>query len=223
MARNPTSEPRAQVCGQSTLTQTLRQLALSTATSLVLLCSCRGDARLAGTNIPHVEVRSVTHYGLTLDQQATPEQVAFVALRAIREDVQAKDKAAREQARSVQFDVCAADELADRENTRLSRDEFIYKVVDRWAPTVSHYVASVETDWGKSQAKFIRRDPRPAAKAKTDAEQAEIAMQVEDPSGDANARAVLLVWLAKDHGFWRVTHFGFDNKTRTLAPAAKNG
>lgn len=189
--------------------------AMLTGGSVILTCSCGGDARLAGKNIPHVEVRSVTHYGVVLDEQASPEQVAYVALRAIREDFEARDKQAREAARAIQFDVCAADELADRGNPRLTRDENVYRVVDRWTPTVSHYTANFESDWEKAKAKLVRRDvSKPAGKSST--ERTELAMQVEDPSGDARARAVMLIWLAKDRGFWRVTHFGFDNTTRTL-------
>ena len=29
--------------------------------------------------------------------------------------------------------------------------------------------------------------------------------------------ALLLVWLVKDHGLWRVTHLGFDRLTRVIA------
>jgi hypothetical protein len=46
----------------------------------------------------------------------------------------------------------------------------------------------------------------------------ELAMEVADPSGDPGAKAVMLVWLAKDSGLWRVTHVGFEPK-RALAIA----
>jgi hypothetical protein len=41
-------------------------------------------------------------------------------------------------------------------------------------------------------------------------------MEVRDPSGDPAAGVVLVAWLAKDSGFWRISHFGFDAGRRTI-------
>lgn len=198
-------------------------MVLALVSTAAVVCSCGRDARLAGKEIPHVEVREVAHYGMTLGAEAPPELVAAVLLRAIREDVHASDSAARDNARSIQFDLAAANEIAARNTTRLTRDEFVYKVVDRWAPTVSHYVSQFDEDIEKGKKKLVVRPPRPGARGKAGGEEIEVAMQLEDPGGDPNGGAVLLIWMVKDHGFWRVTHLGFDTRSRTLASRGGGG
>jgi hypothetical protein len=44
----------------------------------------------------------------------------------------------------------------------------------------------------------------------------EVLMEVDDPSGDPNARVVMIVYLARDKGFWRVLHLGFDQTRRSI-------
>ena len=178
--------------------------------------SCSRDVSLAGRAIPSVTVRTVSHYGVTLDEQASPEQVAYVLLRAIRDDFEASDGAGRKAALAIQFDICAANALQARNNTSSSRDEFVYKVVYRWTPTVSHYARGFETALQKAQARFVRRESPSAANSKNGAEECEILMEVDDPNGDPNAQAVLVVWLIQDSGYWRVTHLGFAPAKRSI-------
>jgi len=177
-------------------------------------CGCGRDVRLAGKKIRHVQVKAASHYGLVLDQAATPEQTAFAALRAIREDFFAPTRQAREDALDIQFDVAAADIIAGRNRTSLMRDEYIHHVVSLWTPTVSHYAGDFEIDPEKAIARFKNRGASRSPGG--DATECELAMEVADPGGDAAAKAVLLVRLAKDGGFWRVLHFGFEPR-RTLA------
>jgi len=186
------------------------------AATVIVWCGCGDDARLAGRKIRSVTVRGVTVYGVTLDQQASPEQVAFALLRAIRDDVSAKNREDREAALDKEFDLCAADVIQNKNHTSLPRDEFIHDVVYHWAPTVSHYAGDFDTEWGKAAARFVRKDLKPVKEAKTEATECEIAMQLADPSGDPKASVVMLVWLAQDGGYWRVTHLGFDPTRRTL-------
>jgi len=198
----------------------VRRIVVTAGLVAVLAWACGRDARLSGRKIPTVHVRSVSHYGVTLDSQASPEQVAFALLRAIRDDFESPDAASREKALSVQFDLCAANELAPRKKTNLSRDERIFRIVDLWTPTVSHYVRNFETDWDKARVKLMRREPKAPTTSKSGAEETEVAMVCDDPSGDPNSRVVLIIWLVKDTGFWRVTHLGFDPKMRFLAASA---
>lgn len=189
-------------------------LTATAAGALAVWCGCGGDARLAGHKIRSATVRSVTHYGVTLDQQAAPEQVAFVLLRAIRDDVAAKSKEDREAALDKQFDLCAANVLQKRNRTSMPRDELIHSVVYHWAPTVSHYVGDFETDWGKAAPRFIRG--KAAKDSKASPEETEVYMELADPSGDPKARVVMVIWMVQDGGFWRVTHLGFDPTRRSL-------
>lgn len=191
-------------------------LTVAAASGLAVWCGCGGDARLAGQRIRSVTVRSVAHYGVTLDQQASPEQVAYVLLRAVRDDVVAKSREERDTALDKQFDLCAATVIQNKNRTSLPRDEFIHSVVYHWAPTVSHYVSDFETEWDKAAARFVRRDLKPVKDSKNGAKECEVAMELADPNGDPKARVVMVVWMVQDGGFWRVTHLGFDPTKRSV-------
>ena len=181
---------------------------------------CDRNVRLADKDIRDVNVRAVTHFGITLDEQATPEQTAFVLLRAIRDDFFASDEAQRKAALNIQFDVAAADVIAARNPTSLSRDEIIYQVVNHWTPAVSHYVRGFETEWEKAKVRFLRVGPKPARNAKPGVEECQVLMEVEDPSGDLNAQVLLVVGLIQDSGFWRVRQVGFIPDARALPEKA---
>lgn len=183
---------------------------------LAVWSGCSRDVSLAGRNVRSVTVRAVTHYGVTLDENATPEQVAYVLLRAIRDDFLAATPEDREAALDRQFDLCAANMIQAKNRTAVSRDEFIYNVVYRWTPTVSHYVRNFETDWENAKTRFRRTAPRPMKGSDTDATACEVRMVLDDPSGDPNAHVVMVVWLAQDSGFWRVVHLGFDSTQRSI-------
>jgi len=189
-------------------------LSVTTAGALAVWCGCGGDARLADRKIRSAKVRSVTHYGVTLDQQATPEQVAFVVLRAIRDDVSATTNEQREAALDKQFDLCAASVLQKKNRTSMPRDEFIHSVVYHWAPTVSHYVGDFETEWDKAAARLVRATAPSDQPANP--EETEVYMELADPGGDPKARIVMVIWMARDGGFWRVTHLGFDPTKRSV-------
>jgi len=182
-------------------------------------CACGGDARLTGQKVRHAAVKTVSLYGLTLDQNASAEQVAFVALRAMREDALAEDAAAREAALDKQFDVCAAGVLAKTNRTSIPSDQYIYGVVNHWTPTVAFYAKDLETDWEKASTRLVRRDSTAAKDVKDESKECEVQMQLADPSGDPNASLVLVVWMALDDGYWRVTHLVFDSTRRTLGPS----
>jgi hypothetical protein len=158
----------------------------------------------------------VTHYGVTLDQEASPEQVAYVLLRSIREDVRATNETERESALDKQFDLCAADEIQRKNNTSLSRDELVHNIVWRWTPTVSHYVGGFELEQDKAVARFERRTLDSSLNAAANAGECEILMEVTGPEGDPNARVVMVIYFAKDNGYWRVTHLGFEPASRSI-------
>jgi len=186
------------------------------AAALGLWCACGGDARLAGKPLRSPTVKSVSLYGLTLDQKASPEQVAFAALRAIREDALAPDSASREAALDKQFDLCAADVLGARNRSSVLRDQYLHGVVYHWTPTVAHYAQGLETEWEKAAARLVKSDIASPKEGKDSVKECEVLMQLADPSGDPNASVVLVVWMVQDGGYWRVTHLGFDAARRTL-------
>src|SRR5262245_25390863 len=116
-----------------------------------LCAGCSRDVRLSGRNVPNVKVKAVTLYGQNLDETATAEQVVFAAMQAMREDFAAgKD---RDAALLKQFDLCAANVIRARNRGSLPADEFVYTVVYRWTPTVSHYLADFPKDWEAARAR----------------------------------------------------------------------
>ncbi len=171
-------------------------------------CGCGRDARLAGESLRNPTVRTVSHYGLTLDASAPPEKVAAAALRAIREDVLAKSTAERKAAQDIQFDLCAADVIAARNSTGLTRNEFVHYVVTEWAPTISFYVGDLDSDVARLAGRMTNRGSTRSGGDKQS--ECELAMEVESPDGDVNGKTVMLIWMARDHDHWRVSHFGFE-------------
>jgi hypothetical protein len=182
----------------------------------VLCAACNRDVRLADRKLRSVTVKAVTHYGVTLDQNGSPQQVAYVLLRAIRDDFLARTEEDREAALDKQFEICAANRIAARNRAYANRDELIYNVVYRWTPTVSHYVHDFETDWEKAKGRFAIGGPRPLQNSEDNSMECEVFMEVDDPSGDPNARVVMVIYLAQDKGFWRVLHLGFDQRRRSI-------
>jgi hypothetical protein len=195
----------------------LAVMGAAAAVAFALVAGCSRDARLAEKDVRSVEVRTVSHYGVTLDEQATPEQVAYVLLRAIKEDFEADSDEVRQAALDRQFDICAADVIRAKNRTTISGDEFVYNVVYRWTPTVSHYVDNFQTDWEEAKARLVRSETETAEPpADSATAECEVLMELEDPSGDRNARVVMIIWMARDRGYWRVVHLGFDPKRRSL-------
>ncbi len=187
---------------------------------LVLHAGCSRDVRLAQRKVRTVKVEPKTIYGMTLDENASPQEVTFVLLRAIREDFQAKTDEERESALDKQFDICAADVIQAQNRGTMARDEFVHNVVYHWTPTVSHYVNDFDTDWDKAKPRLVRVVKKPADLAAPDASTCEVAIEVADPDGDPNARVIIVVWLARDEGLWRVIHLGFESSRRTLGSLA---
>jgi hypothetical protein len=192
------------------------KLALAIPVGVLFWGGCHRDAHLADQQLRHPEVKTVTHYGLTLDQDATPKQVAYVLLRAIRDDSLAKTKEDRERALDIQFDLCAATEIANANPTSLTRDELIFEIVHHWTPTLSHYVDDFETEWEKAKARFAVSHTKSRNEAESGPDECKVLMQLNDPSGDPNARVVIVIWLVRDEGYWRVLRPGFDPYHRSI-------
>lgn len=192
------------------------QLSLALGLGAALWLACGRDARLADRKLRRPEVKTVTHYGVTLDKNASPKQVAYVLLRAIRDDVLTKTDEQRQHALDIQFDVCAAGEIQKINPTSLTPDEFVFQVVHRWTPTVSHYVRDFEMEWEEADARLVTARPRTAKGSANDADQRQVLMEVKDPSGEPNAQVVLVIWLVRDEGYWRVSRLGFDPRRRSL-------
>ncbi len=185
---------------------------------------CRKDARLAGRQIPHVTVRTVTDGDVVLDRSASPKQVAYALLKAVRDDVRATSAQTRETAFRRQLDLCAPDAIFARyeERHRLSRpeykadrDETVYGVVQSWAPTFAHYVDTFDFEWPEAQKAMVLRDGTKLAEHAS--AEKHVLLEVADPGGAEQATAVAQLTLVSENGYWRVLNVGFVAGQRHLA------
>ena len=188
------------------------------------LYGCGRDARLVGKNLPtDLTIRPVTHYGLTLDDKATPQQVGFVLLRAMKEDYNAKDPEARKAAMNILYDITAMDDILALHPTGLNPADSIYTVVKNWTPTVSHYAAQLPTEWESAKDRLTATKPQPTKTGRAGVMECQVLFQLDDPQGDPNGRAVFFGSLVQDKGLWRVRTVGFVPNRRILATKTKDG
>jgi hypothetical protein len=183
---------------------------------LMILVGCSSKKE----EIPPAEVKAVTAYGMTLDDSATPKQVAFVLLRSIADDVQAaqahdteKQKAALRITHSLGAFIAIEKGLQrvskeDPIAIQISqdRDAGLYEFTRLWAPTVSHYIRSFDTDF------------ETAARRMRISNQTAITVQVlydvcHDPAKPTEQTATIDIELTRENGgvlsYWRVARVGF--------------
>ena len=151
------NSPRFRSCSRPPVLRRLGGAAAALAVTLTLsgLTGCGSEEE-----IPPTVVKSVTAYGLTLDNRATPQEVAFALLRSIADDVkaaQAYDTKAQKEALRVTHSLAAYSTIAARigvSNTQGGRaqtekglrEKKVYSFVKGWAPIVAHYVRSFDVD-----------------------------------------------------------------------------
>lgn len=187
---------------------------------------CREDARLVEHKIPHVEVTTVRDQGVELGPEATPVEVAFVLLRAVRDDVLAgSNRQAREQALQRQMAVADPDFIFGRYRQIMGpravyeRDEWVYKAVSRWAPAAAFYVDSFDFDLEAARSRLRVRPT--SEREQWPGETVQVDLPVKHPGGVTGADVVVRVRLHKhEGGYWRVFHLGFA-KTRGLSTTTR--
>lgn len=186
-------------------------LAIGTA----LLTACKHEQRTVGQEARNVVVQTVTEYGLTLDQSADPRMVAYVLLRAIKDDIEAGDDIeAREAALDRQLAISAPDTIFHRSVRKgLGRDENVRRVVWHWAPTLGHYKDDFPLDWPAAEKRMVQSPVRSALDQRY---WTRVLIELADPSGDPNASVIAQVQLVSERGYWRVVQVGFKRGTRQL-------
>ncbi|MCO6438102.1 MAG: hypothetical protein J5J06_13495 [Phycisphaerae bacterium] len=190
----------------------------------VALGGCARDARLADQHLRRPVVRTVEHFGIRLDKEATPKQVAYVLLRALHDDVFAKSAAERESALDVEFDVVAADQLRGNSKGSEAEDEALFRIVYHWAPAVGYYAKQLPVDWESAEKRFAQLGPRPVRRGGVDTEESYVLLELADPQGDPDASVVLNVSLVRDSGYWRVIRLAYEPSARHFArPVPQTG
>ena len=140
-------------------------LVLMASVGILAMTGCTGEKP-----VPPAKVQTVTAYGLTLDENATPEQVAFVLLRSLADDVQAAqahEHVKQEEALHRTFSLAAYNtierrfiEAATHSKARQQnslgekRDRKLFEVVELWGSIVAYYVPSFDTDPQQAMAKM---------------------------------------------------------------------
>ena len=179
-------------------------------------------------------VTTVTAYGQTLDADATPQQVAFVLMRSLRDDVeaaQAHDRKAQREAFRTTFALAACSMIDERLAETYARPvadsdasepivmkERVYEIVNHWAPIVAYYVGSFPRDFEQAA------DRMRVVKIGPDDGTAMVLYPVQhDPDQAAHGEPVLLeIELVKESAtdgpqrFWRVARVAFRGPMPTV-------
>ncbi len=192
-----------------------------------LMTGCK-DPHLAGAQIPQVVVAVVdTSDGVTLDENASPVEVAYAFFRAARADylaAQAEGKRDEQmEAFNRQIQLAAASRIAanldrihDRERLAVqhSRDESVFQIVRVWTPIVAYYIDDFAADHDDMVGRM-----RMNLTATGDA-------IVRLDVSHAMSHATVKVLLAREpddqdasKSYWRIYQVGFsDPRAQTVAP-----
>lgn len=196
--------------------------------ALTALSALLGGCADPTEDVPPAKVTSVTHYGLTLDESASPQQVAYVLLRSLAEDVraaQAHKTEEQKQAALVTWSLAAPSEIERRildtlrktakdptkyKSLGAKRDQEIHRIVNLWASIVAFYVGSFDTDAASAIGRMNVSQPR----------ENEAVVLYEawpdppTPQEEFNRHHLIRVELVKEPGdaekqYWRVARVSF--------------
>ncbi len=129
------------------------------ALGLLLAAGCRSDAPSPAREFLPPGNEVVVAYDLTLDAQATPEQVAWVLLQALREDLRHPVGSSpwREvmalECRLADVELLRA-QLTGARLTAEEREHFIYDLVKNWAAKVHYYAPGLEGEFAAARRRM---------------------------------------------------------------------
>lgn len=207
---------------------------------LFVLIGCLAGGCVDSTDrLPPPKVETVTAYGMTLDESATPKQVAYVLLRSLAEDVKASqaqppDREAQREANLITWSVAAPNVIEQRilatarqqandpnryKSLGENRKQEIYRVVNLWAPIVAYYVGSIDKD---PQAAMERMQVQSSSEERVAHVFYEVWPDASRP--DADRHQTLDIELVKEKGedgkeYWRVARVGYRAQATGAATA----
>ncbi len=200
----------------------LQPFALIVPAMLLLLTGCEGREPM---DIPDAVVEPFSAHGITLDEDATPQEVVFVLTRAIHDDVkgaQADDHTRHKEAVDLQFRLAAysvierrllqAMKSADGPEIKSlgdDRAEDLYLVVQQWGSILGHYVDGFQNTFQEAsdrmgvEPKSVSRvlvtyevEANPDAATEEDRQPATLEFEVVEEKADGK-------------GYWRVAKVDF--------------
>ncbi len=217
---------------------------LAAAVVLSVLGGCRNQ-EAPPEDLKPVVVGPVEMHGVSLGPDATPQQVTYVLMQALKETATAgrlreRDRERRKKLMENQLQLAAPQRIyrnlhADAETAGIAarqRDEAVYRIVKLWAPIVARYVDSFPADPAQGTAamrlRWLDKD-----KEKGDAR---VSYDVTDPVD--GSQVTLQVYLTQETGpdggakYWRVYRLGYvpfgqddpaATRRATTAPTTHNG
>lgn len=188
-----------------------------------------GCSKPAEEKAPPLVVKTVEYKGVSLDSKASPQQVAYVLLCALADDVRAAQAHRAEDqkaARDLAFSLVAPKALEARilnvnaqfrgehKASLVDRDQKLYKITDYWAPIVAHYIDSFPADpAAATQRMWVRANPA-MTMAHVYLGVAHRAPAAEAPPAGADT-ATLDIEMAREvpdaggEPYWRVVRIGY--------------
>lgn len=196
---------------------------------MLINASCR-DPGMAEVDADDGVVRTVTAYGVSLDASADPQDVAYVLLRAIRDDVlaaQRGDNPAREEAEALERSIAAPQRIHQLvkpyfKQSGLPEDvspaHAVRSATRFWAPIAAHYVADLDLTPEAARARMVL--------VSQSADVGAVHIDVENPQD--HRRTTLAISVTKEDGHWRVFKVDYtllsvarmSRKRETVSPPA---
>ncbi len=139
------------------------------ATGVILACGCTDRRGQQISDYVPASNGVVTSHGMTLDENATPEQVVWVLLSAIREDVRTKVNTQDwKDLMKLQCQLANVELLRSRAGTagrgrNLDSDGLFFSIVRGWAPALNWYAESFDDEFEAARARMTSKpinDPR---------------------------------------------------------------
>ncbi len=182
---------------------------------LFILCGCvnRQAPQAADYLPPSNEV--VTAYGVTLDENETPEQTVWVLLMAIRDDVRTKintpqwQKLMKLQCRLANIELLRSSSAVSKRASREKSEEIFFKVVKGWAPALNYYAEHFDDTLEAAMARMSSRSDTDKSLPEDNqtiqvVDYVLTAQQSDSPAG-LNSGVTIRFRLSKTQkGYWRV-------------------
>ena len=186
------------------------QLALVAA---LLTGGCK-DPSIVGKAVFPVDLKPVEAFGRVLDEQAPPQDVVFVLLQAIRQDVaasRARDRKAELKAMEIETSLAAPESMLTAYRRVLERGALpveitaemaVHKLVRMWAPMLAHYQKAFDTDYDAAVANMaVHRQPNSI----------DAVVLYDVPSVTGDPPATIKAEMRREKELWRIRRLSFSD------------
>lgn len=175
-----------------------------------VVCGCK-DPTLIGYKIEPVTSGPIQAYGMTLDEQSSPQDVVYAMFRAVRDDIAAAqdhDLKAQLAAINIQVGLAASEWMHQHFQKSLQRksmtvevtpEQSVFKLIRFWAPMLGHYIDSVETEHDPAVAEM-------SVRFRSQQAEAEVLYNVSAHDGSP---ATVRVELLRESDCWRIKRVSF--------------